>query len=176
MIFKRKEIVWACILVVVFIYLYIEAGKESELISATIEGYSAMARPSFWPRVMLVGLLVTSLLKLLLNAKKTSEQVLKQSILAYILVPKAIISIIIIGIYCISSQYLGFPFTTIIFTAVYMWFLGLRKIKIIISFPILITLFVLLFFWRILYIGLPKGEGVFLVFSNFIMSLVRIGS
>ena len=71
---KWKELVWAFILVMVVIYLYIEVGKETELVKVTLKDYSAMSRPNFWPQVMLVGLLVTGLLKLFLIARKSDDR------------------------------------------------------------------------------------------------------
>jgi len=173
---KWKELVWAFIFVMVVIYLYIEVGKETELIATTLKGYSAMARPNFWPRVMLVGLLVTGVLKLLLNLRKPQDHEPEENLLKYLLLPKVMISVVIVGMYCYLSQYLGFVFATMAFTAGYMWFLGMRKVKMLISFPILSTLVILLVFWRVLYIAVPKGEGIFLQFSNLVMSIVRVGT
>ena len=68
---KWKELLWAFILVVVVTYLYIEVGRETELITATLKGYPATARPNFWPRVMLVGLLVTGSLEAASQREKT---------------------------------------------------------------------------------------------------------
>jgi hypothetical protein len=173
---KWKELVWAFIFVMVVIYLYIEVGKETELITATLKGYPAMARPNFWPRLMLVGLLVTYILKMLLNLRKPEDHKPKENLLKYLLLPKVMISVVIVGMYCYLSQYLGFAFATMAFTAGYMWFLGMRKVKMLISFPILSTLVTLLVFWRVLYIAVPKGEGIFLQFSNLVMAIVRAGA
>ena len=176
MVAKWKELLWSLILAAVILYLYIEVGKETDLIAATLRGYPAMARPNFWPRVMLVGLLVTGVLKLLLTAVKPGEQQSEKGLLKYILIPKVMVSIVIVGMYCYLSQYLGFAFATMAFTAGYMWFLGMRKLKMLISFPILSTLVILLVFWRVLYIAVPKGEGIFLQFSNLFMAIVRFGA
>jgi len=173
---KWKEWVWAFILAMVVIYLYIEVGKETDLIKATLRGYPAMTRPNFWPRVMLVGLLVTGLLKLFLVARKSDDRQPTQNLRKLILVPKVMISIVIVGLYCYLSQYLGFAFSTMAFTAIYMWFLGMRRLKPLVLFPILSTLVVLLVFWRLLYVSVPKGEGIFLMFSNLIMGIVRFGA
>jgi hypothetical protein len=124
---------------------------------------------------MLIGLLVTGLVKLFL-ARKSDDRQPKQDLLRRILVPKVMISIVIVGMYCYLSKYLGFAFSTMAFTAVYMWFLVMRKLKPLVLFPILSTIVVLLIFWRMLYVGVPKGEGIFLMFSNFIMGIVRFGA
>jgi hypothetical protein len=173
---KWKELIWAFILMMVVIYLYIEVGKETELITASLRGYVAMSRPDFWPRVMLVGLLVTGLLKLFFTARKSDDRQPKQTLLKLLLVPKVMISIVIVGMYCYLSQYLGFAFSTMSFTAVYMWFLGMRRLKPLVLFPILSTLVTLVIFWRLLYVGVPKGVGIFLMFSNLIMGAIRFGA
>ena len=172
---RWKELVWAFILLMIVLYLYIDVGKETDLIAATLKGYPAMARPNFWPRVMLVGLLVTSVLKLLLAARKPEDREAGKGLLAHLLVPKVLISVVIVGTYCYLSRYLGFSFATMVFTAGYMWFLGMKKVKTLVIFPILSTLVILLVFWRVLYIAVPKGEGIFLQFSNLVMSIVRVG-
>ena len=115
-------------------------------------------------------------MKLLLNARKPDEQKPEESLLRYLLIPKVIISVVIVGLYCYLSQYLGFALSTMVFTAGYMWFLGMRKVKLLISFPIVSTLVILLVFWRVLYIAVPKGEGIFLHFSNLVMAIVRVGA
>jgi hypothetical protein len=173
---KWKELVWTFILAIIVIYLYIEVGHETDLISATLKGYPAMARPNFWPRVMLVGILVTCVLRLLITWKKKEDHGPAEGLIRYLLLPKVIISVVIVGMYCYLSQYLGFALGTMVFTAVYMWFLGMRKVKMLITFPILSTLVVLLIFWRVLYIAVPKGEGIFLLFSNLVMAIVRVGA
>jgi hypothetical protein len=173
---KWKELLWAIILVVVVTYLYIEVGRETALITATLKGYPATARPNFWPRVMLVGLLVTGLLKLLLNLRKPKDDTPEEQLIKYLFLPKVLISVGMVGAYCYLSQYLGFALSTMVFTAGYMWFLGMRKVKMLISFPILSTLVILLVFWRVLYIAVPKGEGIFLHFSNLVMAIVRVGA
>lgn len=173
---KWKELLWALILVVVVSYLYIEVGRETELITATLKGYPAMARPNFWPRVMLAGLLVTGLLKLLLNFRSPKKDTPEENLLRYLLIPKVIVAVVAVGAYCYLSQFLGFALSTMVFTAGYMWFLGMRKVKMLLTFPILSTLVILLIFWRVLYIAVPKGEGVFLTFSNLVMAVVRAGA
>ncbi|MHB9096335.1 MAG: tripartite tricarboxylate transporter TctB family protein [Syntrophales bacterium] len=173
---KWKDLLWAFLLTMAVVYLYIDVGRETALITATLKGYPAAARPNFWPRVMLAGLLVTGLVKLYLNARKRVDHEREQESAPRILMPKVIISVVIVGLYCYLSQYLGFAFATIVFTAGYMWFLGMRKLKLLVSFPILSTLVILLVFWRVLYIAVPKGVGIFLTFSNLVMSIVRVGA
>jgi putative tricarboxylic transport membrane protein len=173
---RWKELICAFLLTMVVIYLFIEVGKENEIIKATLRGYSAMSRPGFWPRVMLVGLLVTGLLKLFLIPRKSDDRQAKQSLLKLLLVPKVMMSIAIVGMYCYLSQYLGFAFSTAAFTAVYMRFLGMKKWKLLVLFPICSTFVTLLIFWRLLYVSLPKGEGIFLSFSNLIMGIIRFGT
>jgi putative tricarboxylic transport membrane protein len=173
---KWKELLWAFILVTVVAYLYIEVGSETALITATLKGYPAMARPNFWPRLMLVGLLATGLLKLYVTGRKRAEHQREKGSAPRIFIPKVIVSIFTVGLYCYLSQYIGFAFATMVFTGGYMWFLGMREVKMLISFPILSTLVVLLVFWRLLYIAVPKGVGIFLAFSNLLMSIVRVGA
>lgn len=175
MIVKWKAAVFASILAGVVVYLFIEVGTESEFVAFTLQDSPPMAKPNFWPRVMLVGLLTTSLLKLFLTARKSDDQPSKISLTQFIFVPKVMISVCIITLYCYLSQYLGFAFATIVFTAVYMGFMGMTKLKFLIAIPIISTLSILLVFWRFLYVAVPKGEGIFLKFSNLIMDIIRFG-
>ncbi len=141
----------------------------------TLQDSPMMTRPNFWPRVMLVGLLLTSLLKLFMIARKSHDQQSKPGLFRFIFVPKVMISVCIVTLYCYVSQYAGFAFATIVFTAVYMSFMGMTKLKYLIAFPVLSTLSILLVFWRFLYVAVPKGEGIFLKFSNLVMDLIRFG-
>ena len=139
-----------------------------------------MAKPSFWPRVMLIGLLFCALLKLFLAVRETDKQQLgktisEASLIKHIMLPKVILSVCIVTLYCYLSQYLGFAFATIVFAAVYMRFMGMKKLTVLTSVPIISTLCILLVFWRFLYVAVPKGQGVFLTFSNLIMGIIRFG-
>jgi hypothetical protein len=169
-------LVWALIFTTVVIYLFIKVGQETELQTHQLKGYSTMARPTFWPRVLLVGLLGTGLTKMFLSARKPRDRQSAKNLLKHIALPKVVISVCIVALYCYLSQYLGFAFATMAFIAGYARFMGMRKLTILIPVPILSTLAILLVFWRILYVAVPKGQGIFLAFSNFIMAIVRYGT
>lgn len=168
-----KHLAAAVVLSTGLIYLYIDVGKETALVGKMLEGYPTMARPAFWPQFMIVGLLVTSLLHIFFQARKKDGTELKKTIRVFS--AKVSISIVIVALYTYLSQYLGFPFSSILFILIYMWYLGERSVKRLIYFPILSVLVLLLFFWRVMYMGLPKGVWIFSTFSNFVMSIIRFG-
>ena len=155
------------------IYLYIDVGKETALVGKMLEGYPTMARPAFWPQFMIVGLLVTSLLHIFFQIRKKDGTEQKKTISVFN--AKVSISIIIVALYTYLSQYLGFAFSSMLFILIYMWYLGERHVKRLICFPIFSVLVLLLFFWRVMYMGLPKGVWIFSTFSNFLISIIRFG-
>jgi len=174
-----KNLATAAVLSVFLIYLFINVGRETALLGKMLDGYPAMARPAFWPQFMIVGLLITSLLHIYFQAIKKNrpeqkEIEKKESIKVFN--SKVVGSIVIVSLYTYLSQYLGFTFSTFLFIFIYMWYLGERKIKRFIYFPILSLLILLFFFWRVMYLSLPKGVGIFSSFSNFIMSIIRYGA
>lgn len=166
-----KSSIRPAIFVLIVAYLFIDVGSGDMFAS-----YTLMSRPEFWPRVMLVGLLITGMLKFLVSSRLVHSRQTKKNLLRHLLVPKVIISIIIVAIYCYSTQYVGFALGTMIFISAYMWFLGVRKMRPLLLTPIVSTIIILLVFWRFLYVAVPKGYGVFLSFSNFVMAIVRIGT
>ena len=177
---KLKAAICGLILTIAVVYLFIEVGSESTFIAFTIKDYPTMAKPSFWPRIMLIGLLVSTLLKLFLAVRETDKPQLgktisETSLIKHILLPKVLISVFIVTLYCYLSQYLGFAFVTMVFAAVYMRFMGMKRLTVLTSVPIISTLCILLVFWRFLYVAVPKGQGIFLTFSNLIMGIIRFG-
>jgi hypothetical protein len=89
---------------------------------------------------------------------------------------RIIIGILLVTAYCYSTQYLGFAFATMLFMGVFMLYLGQKDYRILVGMPIVSVIIILFVFWRILYVSLPKGYGIFLYFSNLILDLVRIGA
>ena len=168
---NAERILGVAIFILVIVYLYIHVGSGQMFSS-----YDVMSRPEFWPRVMLLGLLVTGLLKILAATPHSPTRPEKTNWRQHLLVPRALIGIFIVAAYCYITQYAGFAFATLIFIPIFMWYLGARSPKLLIFTPVISLIAVLLLFWRFLYVAVPKGYGIFLSFSNMLLSLVRIGA
>lgn len=72
---------------------------------------------------------------------------------------------IVLG-YLLILPWAGFVITTPVFILVFMFGLGERRVGLLISAPLLITISLSLFFIKFVQIPLPRGSGVFLAFSR----------
>lgn len=158
-----------CLAVIGFLFVDV-GGNES------LSTYSVWSRPEFWPRVVLVGMGLTVVMKFYWPKKESSSKKTVQDTINTLIKGRILFGIFIVYIYCFSTQFLGFAFSTILFLCIFMWYLGQRNIKHLIIMPAVSVLFILFVFWRMLYVSLPKGSGIFLEFSNLILSIVRMGS
>lgn len=151
--------------------LFVSVGGNGNLAS-----YSMWSRPEFWPRVVLIGMAVTIVLKLYWPKNGETKKERVKDTIAKLVGARIVLGIVIVTAYCFSTQYLGFAFSTMIFLGLFMWYLGQRSIKSLIAMPAVSVLLILFVFWRMLYVSLPKGVGVFLEFSNLILAIVRMGA
>ena len=160
-------IIWAVIFVLVIAYLFIQVDAGGKF-----GNYDPMSRPDFWPRVVLIGLLVSVLLKFIATARHPRTRQSGGGFLTKLMIPRVLLGIFIVGFYCYMTQYVGFLFGTIVFFPTFMWFLKARKIKLLLFYPTISIIAFLLIFWRLLYLPTPKGSGIFYSFSNFVQALL----
>ncbi len=152
-------------------FLFVDVGGNESLST-----YSLWSRPEFWPRVILVGMGVTVVLRLYWPKKGSSSQKTVRETLSLLFSRRILLGILVVTLYCFSTQYLGFAFSTMVFLGIFMWYLGQKSVKYLILMPTVSVLFILFVFWRVLYVSLPKGSGIFLDFSNLILTIVRLGA
>ena len=152
-------------------YLFINVGGNGSLTS-----YAIWSRPEFWPRTVLVGLSLTVFMKLYWPQKNYTTTSSVKGFINLLFSSRIILGILIVSVYCFSTEYLGFAFATILFLFIFMQFLGQTNIKYLIIGSSVSVLLILFIFWRLLYVSLPKGFGIFLDFSNLMLTIVRLGA
>jgi putative tricarboxylic transport membrane protein len=128
-----------------------------------------------WPRIILVLAIAFSIFSIIgewikikrLNSSVKKDKTKKPKNLIRIMT--MFIPIIVAFIYVWGVGYLGFFLATVIFIPALMYLLGERKIKSIISTPLVFLFIVWVVFIKFGGILLPTGEGIFRELSNFIM-------
>lgn len=150
-------------------YLFINVGGNGNL-----SNYAIWSRPEFWPRIVLIGVTLTLFIKFYWLQKESLSKNSLQKMANLLFCKRTILGIMIVTVYCFSTQYLGFAFATMVYLAIFMRFLGQKSLKILMIGPPISVLIILFVFWRILYVSLPKGLGIFLDFSNALLTIVRM--
>lgn len=153
---KKSDVTASLFLFFTAIIIYWYAGTFPFNIEKNL-----VLNPGFYPRFLSIIMIVLALLLLITSLKKKykdkeslRKQVSKESIVLTFL------TLLMVLIYPIGLQYLGFLITTLIFTFVLTYFLSDRNkydIKTISFASLLITLIVFFVFDIILNIPFPKG-------------------
>ena len=127
--------------------------------------------PAFWPKVIL---LVTIILSGLLAVKNVlgwvqhrasgSRRILdgEQGNLK-----RLSLAIVVSLVYGFSVPYTGFLLSIVLVQIVFLLILKVKKVWVLVLYPLSLTAVIYLIFIKILYIPLPRGQGIFLAFSRF---------
>ncbi len=127
--------------------------------------------PSFWPRMILVGLALACAAKLITDVRSaytgadtglTARPPISQS--------KLVGSIGLILMYMVLAPFIGFALATAVFIASFMWISGSRSIPLIVGNVVVGTVLLLYVFVKFVYLPLPKGDWVF---ESFTVALYR---
>ena len=122
--------------------------------------------PSFWPRMVLAGLALACAAKLIIDLRRaytTTEARLTARPPIYR--AKLVAGIALIVLYMLLAPVIGFAFATAGFIAGFMWLSGSRSIPMIVGNAAVGTVLLLYVFVKFVYLPLPKGDGVFEVFT-----------
>ncbi len=122
--------------------------------------------PSFWPRMILVGLALACAAKLIVDACSAYTAVdtgvtARPSISR----TKLVASIGLILLYMILAPVIGFALATAGFITGFMWVSGSRSIPMIVGNVVVGTVLLLYIFVKFVYLPLPKGDWVFETFT-----------
>jgi len=118
--------------------------------------------PSFWPRMILVGLALACAAKLVIDVRSvytvadtgvTARPSISRS--------KLVASIGLIILYMMLAPFIGFALATALFIASFMWISGSRSIPLIVGNVVVGTVLLLYVFVKFVYLPLPKGDWVF---------------
>lgn len=122
--------------------------------------------PSFWPRMILVGLALACAAKLV-TVVRSAKTVVDPSVTARpsISRSKLVASIGLIVLFMMLAPVIGFALATAGFIASFMWISGSRSIPLIVCNVVIGTVLLLFVFVKFVYLPLPKGDWVFETFT-----------
>lgn len=80
--------------------------------------------------------------------------------------PRLLAGFVLLWAYIFSMSYIGFVPATIIFSVVFLLFLGERRWPVILGFPVVLLAALVYTFTRLLVVPLPRGVGPFLELST----------
>lgn len=129
--------------------------------------------PDFWPRLVLVGLMGSCVLKGL-ELVRAGQARTTRAPAPPLSVPKLAGGIAMVLGYTALAPLLGFPLTNFLFLLAFMRLAGTRR-----PFPLLViatlgTVGLLYVFVKVVYLPLPKGAGVVEDFTVFLYRLLKI--
>lgn len=126
--------------------------------------------PALWPKIILFGVIILSGFLFIKNvfiffktqklARKVASPLEKEG--AFMLR----LTVIVTLLYCLALPYTGFLFSIICFQFFILLILKVRKIHILIFYPLGLTLLLYMLFIKFLNITVPRGTGIFLTFSR----------
>jgi putative tricarboxylic transport membrane protein len=135
------------------------------LLAAT-RGLDDLARegqlgPGFWPRLVLVGLIVVCAVRLVATWRGPSGDRIVHPDAAPVARGRLAIAIGLILLYVVSAPLIGFPLATAGFIGAFMIIAGARSVAGVAAAAVGGTVGLLYVFVRIVYVPVPKGAGPF---------------
>lgn len=169
--FNVKPLIGPLLIFIAAVYLYVLAGSMDE------NPIPGQLGPAFWPRVILILLMASCVLKALesyLAFGKGIADIGLESAPPDISVPKLVAMIILILAVVPGMEILGFALANFLFLMLFLRITGMRKLFPLILTSLLGTVFLLYLFGKIVYLPLPKGNWVFSDLTIFIYRLLYI--
>lgn len=152
------DMVISLIILFTSIYLYFAAGSIKQ--AGAITAFGA----GFWPKTILVLLIILSLYQSVLSIIKFKQNKSHQgSVLAG--KKEMVRTVFIVAGYILTIPFIGFILSSLLFAPIFLLNLGIRKVASLIGTPIALTGFLYLLFIKVMYIPLPRGVGIFRLFS-----------
>ena len=132
--------------------------------------------PGFWPRFVLGGLALAAAAKVVENLRRPalSDAARPPAGLAGVRRGTLVAAITAIVLYVVLTPWLGFPLVTAGFIAAFMALAGSRSPASIGLAALVGTVVLLYFFVKLVYVPLPKGDGVFETFTLGLYRALRI--
>jgi putative tricarboxylic transport membrane protein len=119
--------------------------------------------PGFWPRLVLAGLIVACVAKLIENRRRIAPADPARPAAGLVEVRRTTLAVAValIVLYVVLTPWLGFPLVTAGFIAAFMVLAGARSPLGIGLTAVVGTVGLLYLFVKLVYLPLPKGDGVF---------------
>ncbi|MCX5837594.1 MAG: tripartite tricarboxylate transporter TctB family protein [Deltaproteobacteria bacterium] len=168
---KIKPLIGPLLIFIAAVYFYVLAGSIDE------NPMPGQMGPAFWPRVILILLMASCVLKALesyLAFGKGIADIGLESAPPDVSVSKLIVMIILVLAVVPGMEILGFALANFIFLILFMRIAGVRKLPSLIVTSLLGTIFLLYLFGKVVYLPLPKGDWIFNDLTIFIYRLLYI--
>lgn len=134
--------------------IFIDAGSETGLV---VDENSV--GPLSWPRVMILGIIVTSVIWGIARIRSSDGTSPAEGALAAIDPLRLGIGIVAIVSYGTAIVYIGFAVATFLFLLCWLWLGNFRKPVALLSCSLIGTLALLYLFLKFAYLPMPKGTG-----------------
>jgi putative tricarboxylic transport membrane protein len=159
----KGEIIISVVIFLGSLYLYFESMKFEGL-----DVYGKLG-PSYWPKFLLICLMALSFLVAVdaIRARKKGHSDKEEISKVDSGKVRFLFAIGFIVLYLILMRSFGFIILTPFFMVAFMVLLGERKKIWIFSVSIGITFLIVVAFTKAMYVPLPRGQGIFLKFSQF---------
>lgn len=152
------ELIISVILTIVSIGLYLATTQFKH-----VEGSLTTFGPNFWPRIILILLFVFSFIQTLMSIKKKKK--ISFAITKFSENKTLIFTLIIVALYIATMNILGFIISTLLFQIVFLMNLNVKKLSTITLVPVTMTVMLYLLFIKLMHTPLPRGIGIFRMFS-----------
>ncbi|MDI6725878.1 MAG: tripartite tricarboxylate transporter TctB family protein [Smithellaceae bacterium] len=122
--------------------------------------------PAFWPRMLLVGIMiicVSLLVEYLIKRGRMTETMKPRLDLRQL---RFLIAVGLITAYLLLLPLVGFIIITPLFMIAFMYLLGEPSKAWILGVSLVLTAIIVVLFTKAMYVPLPRGQGIFLQFSQ----------
>ena len=162
---QKGEIIVNGIIFAVACFLFYEAT------SFPVFEHADRLGPAFWPKIILLLTIILSgmltaknALRWFKNRKLANHSVIEEE---HVNLKRLFLAFVVSLIYGFSVPYSGFLLSIFIFQIIFLLILKVKNVWILIFYPVSLTAVIYLIFIQILYIPLPRGQGIFLTLSRF---------
>ncbi len=133
--------------------------------------------PAFWPKVSLVLLMVGCAIKIIEVLRKKDKKIVpeeKTSPSPPVNVARLIIMIGLVIFAVVAMDLLGFLLANFLFLLFFVGITGVRKRVPLLLIPFLGTILLLYLFVKIVYLPLPRGQGIFNDLTIYLYQLLHL--
>lgn len=141
--------------------------------STTIKVDENSLGPFFWPKTVLIGLLICGCIKMILHLWKRKQADRTIAIESKHNYRDLFLSVIFTFGYFLGATLIGYPLASLLFVGALSYLGGIRKIKLLASVSFGLTLITSFLFVGVMYISLPRGVWIFYDITNWLFSLIK---
>ncbi len=158
---KKADLTISGILFLASIYLYYVADCIS-----TPEQFKDVGA-GIWPKIVFTCLILACIVLFITTLRKKDGEKTgsgKEG-MTHLLMPVSLCAV-----YVIAMKWVGFLVSSMVFSFVYMYFVGYRKKAMIVIISLAVPFLVGLIFLKLMYIPIPKGIGIFKTISEIFLT------